>query len=1491
MNKKSNINRIIGTLIVAAAVAGAGLQRARAATKYWDTTAGAGNGVGGSATWGTTFSTASTGDASLTTAATTDDDIFQGTAGTITLSASQTANSLTFNTTGYAITTSGSSTRVLAGGITLGNNVSLTLAPINAAPMTISSVTGGTSSGLTVGGSTSAAGDAIRINLASGTTIASSAPITISTTGTQGIAGFASNGGTATISAGITNNSGVTTSLGATSGNTLNVNGAISGTAGLQFSAGSSGGAGTINLGAASTYQGATVFNAASGAIIKLGVDNALPSGTNVTMAASSSNGGILDLNGHNLTIASLTSGAGGGSITNNASGSGANTLTISGSTSPAAFGLAITDGTTAKTAITRSGSGTTILSGANTYTGATQITGGTLNVTGSLGNTAVTISNSNSTLSSGVNTTSAITGSVTANNGTFITPGGAGTVGTLTVGGLTLNNGSSLNMDILGSSNYDKIVTSGVLTLGSGTVTINIAGSGFSAGSYTLLSGYSSLSGGAFTLGTTPGSFNYSLSTGATSTVLTISGLGGGGSLTWSLGGLAPTSGTDGSGTWTNGGTNFYNTGSSSATTWDNTATNNLTVGSGGAGGTITLGGNVRVGGTLTFATVSSPYTIGTSGGTNTLTLAGGITANNSATINAPTVLEVSQTWSVANGNTLTANGAISETGGTRALTKDGAGTLVLTGTGNSYTGGTNISNGTVSISAGSSTGAGNVTVSSGATLAGAGTVNGTTSVTSGTISGSGLALTGAATFNGTGNNLNGTVSSAGGTIFNASSALMVNGALTVTGSAVAATVSGNNATLTNLGTISQTGTGRGIFNSASTGLVINNGSATNSTALIQTADADVVRSNSGGVTLNNYGTLTSLNASAGGSQAVDFNPIASGSNTVNNFSTGIMQATEADAVRPGVNGAVNNAGLIKSTWVTASSGSSSDGVDAQNNSGVVITNASNWSSGAPATPGTGTIEGARSGITGGALNSSVTFTTTVTNNLGGVIQGDNGSGINLDGFNANQSATIVNNGTITGNGRDIGNGVSHDGDGIDVDGLVNVTNTGIIRSINSFNIVADGVAHSEGITVGGGTIINSGTIEGLVSAGNTNAIGIGISLLGNDITTGPLAGTREAIYGNATVTNQAGGLIRGDSGSGILVDGPASGFNVTINNNAGATIRGGATLTGLGGASAAILTAADNDTINNAGTIDGSSNGKAIDMGTGNNTLNITGGSASITGDISGGTGGTNALTIDPGAGNSFSYSGAISNFSSAEVKSGTVTLSGASTYAGNTNVSGGKLLVTGSISGNATIASAAVLGSGNNQTSSVGAVTAASDANGGGTLAPGDTGGNGLTSVGKLNVNGALSLGTNGTAGSAHLAIELGGHTAGSQYDQIAATGGVTLGNVTLDLSLVNGLGATIANGDLFFILINGGGAVTGSFANQSALADANGFHTVTAGNGQQFEISYTASAISDAFAASGNDIAIQAVPEPSTFVIFLGCAGMVAVFRRRGKSRIG
>ena len=477
---------------------------------------------------------------------------------------------------------------------------------------------------------------------------------------------------------------------------------------------------------------------------------------------------------------------------------------------------------------------------------------------------------------------------------------------------------------------------------------------------------------------------------------------------------------------------------------------------------------------------------------------------------------------------------------------------------------------------------------------------------------------------------------------------------ALSISGSGNAITLSATSGTTTiiNSGSILQTGTGRTIRNNTSgtPSFSITN----NSGALIRSADADTIRADIAGSnwTIINSGTISSLNPSAAGSQAIDFDAVTTGIVSITNNVGGQITAFAADAIRPGANAVIINAGTISATLNPLDLAPGSDGIDTQNRSGVSVTN-------------TGSISG-RHGITGGAVNGGVLFTTSVTNNVGGTIQGLNGSGINLDGFNANQTATITNRGTIIGNGT-LSNS---DGDGIDVDGIVNITNYGIIRSVNANSTGL--TARSEGITVGGGTITNSGTIEGLVAAGNTNAVGVGISLLGNDSLT--LPGTREAIYGNAVVTNQAGGLIRGQTDSGIYVDGPASGFTVVINNNAGATILGGGTT------NAAIRTNADNDTINNAGTIDGSSSGKAIDMGAGNNALYITGGSALVIGDINGGVGGTNTMTVSPGLGNSFVYGGSISNFSTFEVLSGTVTLTGVNTFTGVTKITGGTLVLDG-------------------------------------------------------------------------------------------------------------------------------------------------------------------------------------------------------------------
>ncbi|ALM84342.1 autotransporter domain-containing protein [Bordetella sp. N] len=526
---------------------------------------------------------------------------------------------------------------------------------------------------------------------------------------------------------------------------------------------------------------------------------------------------------------------------------------------------------------------------------------------------------------------------------------------------------------------------------------------------------------------------------------------------------------------------------------------------------------------------------------------------------------------------------------------------------------------------------------------------------------------------------------------------------------SGVSISVTGD-ATITNNGTILSTGKRAIRDNTGSLTLTVTNGVG----ALIQATTDDAMQMNVGNsnVTLTNAGTIISGNNTTKGGQAIDWNAITTGSNVLRNLSTGIIEAFDADAVRPGVNGLVYNDGLIQSIYSTESN----DGIDAQTNSGVVIINASN---GSDVAAGTGSIIGSRHGITGGAADDSVSFAITVTNNLGGTIEGQDGSGINIDGITS--VATINNRGTI------IGNGVTGDGDGVDVDGIVHLVNTGTIISKQSLNDV------SEGVTVGGGTIVNSGLIEGDNVDGG---LGRGITLAGIDHIDNDDGTTTnfpaQGIYADSVIANS--GTIRGQSDSAIAITGGATTHTVTITNLAGGLIEGG------GATAAAIDTGVTRTSIVNYGTIKADSSGLAINFGGSNSSLQVLGGSAQIIGDIDGGTG-TSTVTIAPGAGNAFTYDYALRNLASVEIGAGTTTLTGTNTYTGATTVdSGGTLVVNGSVASAVGVSSGGTLAG----TGTVGSTTLASGA----TLAPGAMTAAGASSIGTLTVDGDLTFSSGST-----------------------------------------------------------------------------------------------------------------------------------------------
>jgi autotransporter-associated beta strand protein len=377
-----------------------------------------------------------------------------GSPGSITVSTTITASSVNFDASGFTLQTDGNP-QTLNGNVVLASGVALNLHNAfvsgNQTLNVGGSISGGT--GMTIQGA-AAAGFASVVNMSlANTTI--STPVTVNLAGT-GVGGIVATAAGVQISSAITNGSSGATLIGADGSGTFTLTSAavISGSQGVRFAVGDSGGTGTVTLNSQSNYGGATAFNMASTGVVKLGVNNALPTGTDVTFGVTAGSGGILDLNGFSQQVASLASGtSAAGSIRNN--GTGTSTLTVSGATSTT-FGLGIADNSNGggKIALVKSGTGMLTLTGSNTYSGGTTINGGTLIVGGSgsaAGSGSVTV-NSGGTLA-GNNAGGALTGSVTVASGGTLAPGTGGvSTGILKVANnVTLQSGSTFQTQIEG--------------------------------------------------------------------------------------------------------------------------------------------------------------------------------------------------------------------------------------------------------------------------------------------------------------------------------------------------------------------------------------------------------------------------------------------------------------------------------------------------------------------------------------------------------------------------------------------------------------------------------------------------------------------------------------------------------------------------------------------------------------------------------------------------------------------------------------------------------------------------------------------------------------------------------------------------------------------------------------------------------------------------------------------------------------------------------
>jgi fibronectin-binding autotransporter adhesin len=206
--------------------------------------------------------------------------------------------------------------------------------------------------------------------------------------------------------------------------------------------------------------------------------------GAGVVTVGSAGNSATLDLNGGRRDIIGLaTAGtAANQTITSTAPGGILNYVGATTST----FGGVISGSTPSFTALTVNNAGASLtLDGANTYTGATTVDEGTLLVNGSLAAGSAVTAESGGTLGGSGGT---INGTTTIQSAGTLAPG-AGAPGTLTFsGGLTLDTGATLAMDMGTASDLVR-VSGGTLTGPAGTVALDVTDAGgLGGGTYTLM-------------------------------------------------------------------------------------------------------------------------------------------------------------------------------------------------------------------------------------------------------------------------------------------------------------------------------------------------------------------------------------------------------------------------------------------------------------------------------------------------------------------------------------------------------------------------------------------------------------------------------------------------------------------------------------------------------------------------------------------------------------------------------------------------------------------------------------------------------------------------------------------------------------------------------------------------------------------------------------------------------------------------------------------
>ncbi len=538
-----------------------------------------------------------------------------------------------------------------------------------------------------------------------------------------------------------------------------------------------SGASGAILLTGTRIYQNANyVYNGSAPQITGNGLTSTLPvtltinNSAGVTLSDSLDFGGLLNMvsgtlniSGYNVTVGSL---AGSGNITGSA-----NSLLISvgsDNTSTEYSGV-ITNGTATSIALTKNGTGTLTLDGANSYSGLTSIKKGTLKLGGA---------------GDGINTPLG-----TAASGTIISA-----TASLDLNGFTLGTAEALTIYGSGISGSGVLINSSATSAGySGLITLGSASSIIANAGDINITNTGTISG------------NFALTLGGT----------GNGSIASIIGTGTGAINKNGTGTWTLSGINTFtglvniNAGTLKLGAAGNSTSTPLGL-TGGARTTISSGAALDLNGYTLGA--AEPLTIngtGPSGG-------GALTNSSSTAVSYSGLITLGSTSSIvanagdinitnagtiggaAYGLTLdgSGNGSISSVIGTKSgtLTKNGTGTWTLSGA-NTFTGAVTINAGILKLGA-----------AGGATNTPLGTISSGTTVSSGAaldLNGFTLGTAESLTLSGTGISNGGALmnSSATAVIFNGAISLAGPGSIGATGNITCKGVISGGNTLTKVG------------------------------------------------------------------------------------------------------------------------------------------------------------------------------------------------------------------------------------------------------------------------------------------------------------------------------------------------------------------------------------------------------------------------------------------------------------------------------------------------------------------------------------------------------------------------------------------------------------------------------------------------------------------------------------------------------------------